>query len=76
MKRRKKKVSLPHLTILAMNRRDLALFCERMLSLASLVNDLRLQVDRLSKTQARRKPNAEPPVKPRMSEERSDTFIN
>lgn len=75
MKRRKKKVSLPRLTILAM-RRDLALFCERMDSLASLVNDLRLQVDRLSKTQARRQPNAEPPVKPSMSEERSDTFIN
>lgn len=76
MKRRKKKVSLPRLTILAMNRRDLALSEASGWPIGRPDSHAQGRPAWVGFKQLGWHANAEPPVKPRMSEERSDTFIN
>jgi hypothetical protein len=57
MKRRKasKRAALPRVTVLAYSRRDLALFVETFDRMQSLVNNLTVQVERLSHVPGRPK---------------------
>jgi hypothetical protein len=56
VKRKPKRSSLPRVTVLAYSRRDLAAFVERIDALINVVNDLRLQVDRLTRVPGRVRP--------------------
>jgi len=59
---KKKRTTLPRLTVLAMNRRDLAAFVQAVETLRLVVEDLRMMWER--KKQSGAKPGRQPAAKP------------